>query len=119
MINITEIQGTDGLNASRITINNNFRSLKDAIDVISDKFVIDGSTITIGSNGYDVRSYGDMMVEGIVSTSAAGIKIGNTVLTEEQLIRLIELIPINSNSAEDTTTENSNDTHVTDSNTTD
>lgn len=73
---ITEILGTDGLNESRITINNNFKICQDAINEIvelvhtgeASNIIGDGNTAIVGNT----------------------LRLGDVVLTSEQLQQLIE-----------------------------
>lgn len=71
MITITEILGTDSLSSSRITINNNFNTLKSEVNRLA-KYV---NNSTIGGSVYDVE--------------CKTLKIGSTILDEATLIQLI------------------------------
>lgn len=69
MISVTEILGTDGLNASRITINNNFRVLKDAINRFGDVVSIEQSSIRIGDGSYPVSVPSAMSISNNLTVS--------------------------------------------------
>lgn len=94
MISVTEILGTDGLNASRITINNNFRVLKDAINRFGDVVSIEQSSIRIGDGSYPVSVpsamsiTNDLTVGGNVSCQK--LVINGNELDEALLTQIIE-----------------------------
>lgn len=73
---ITEILGTDGLNESRITINNNFKICQDAINELSGIVRIGETSNTIG--------------DGSTAIVGGTLRLGNVVLTSEQLQQLID-----------------------------
>lgn len=77
-IRITEILGTDNMNNSRITINNNFKTIAETINRLDNQI---HTEIAMGS----------ISAENL--TLSNGLKIGNTELTEDQLQQLLALIP--------------------------
>lgn len=87
-ITVTEILGTDSMNNSRVTINNNFKTLAQAIDTLNSvvtpseignvqSVALKGSSVTVGSNN-----------EIIINSN--GIHMGAGVLDEELLTTIIE-----------------------------
>lgn len=76
-IRITEILGTDNMNNSRITINNNFKTIAETINRLDNQI---HTEITMGS------------VSAETVTLSNTLKIGNTELTEEQLQQLLALL---------------------------
>lgn len=76
-IRITEILGTDNMNNSRITINNNFKTIAETINRLDNQI---HTEIAMGS----------ISAENL--TLSNGLKIGNTELTEDQLQQLLTLI---------------------------
>lgn len=76
-IRITEILGTDNMNNSRITINNNFKTIAETINRLDNQI---HTEITMGS----------ISAENL--TLSNGLKIGNTELTEDQLQQLLALL---------------------------
>lgn len=109
MITITQIQGTDGLNASRITINNNFIKLQDGLNRLLDKVDITDTTITIGDSAStiecnEINVAGDIRLGGNLTVADNGtLTIGSTELSESDLQALLDLIRNQNN--EETTTE--------------
>ena len=107
MVNTTEILGTDGLNASRITINNNFRILGDAINTLSGAIDISGTDITIGGNAslvgirgqlnvaQGLRVGGELGVDSNLTIAGNTLILGGVTLTSTQLQQLLDLIENN------------------------
>ena len=77
-IRITEILGTDNMNNSRITINNNFKTIAETINRLDSQI---HTEITMGS------------VSAETVTLSSALKIGSTELTEDKLQQLLALIP--------------------------
>lgn len=75
----TEILGTNGLNESRITINQNFRMCEDAINEINRLVQSGEASSVIGSEN--------------TTLMGSTLNLGGVVLTREQLQALIELLP--------------------------
>lgn len=85
-ITVTEILGTDSMNNSRVTINNNFKTLAQAVNDLSSvvtpteigtfNTAIKGSSITIGSsnnviinnNGIHIGTNGAVLDEELLTT---------------------------------------------------
>ena len=86
-VTITEILGTDSMNNSRVTINNNFRTLATAINNISNLV----SSNQIGE-ATTVDFYGKSATVGGVVISNNAIQIGNSSLDASALASLLELI---------------------------
>ena len=102
MITLTEIKGTDGLGASRITINNNFKALEKAVNDFDASVNIGETRIVIGRDGdtnFSIDVLNNMSVTGGIRVNGdiecgGKLVVGHTELTEEQLVALIELIPV-------------------------
>lgn len=75
-IRVTEVLGTDSMNNSRITINNNFKTLADAINKIDTA----------------LHSSIDMGAVSAESLSAQTLHLGDVSLNAEQLQQLLALI---------------------------
>lgn len=85
-VTVTEILGTDSMNNSRVTINNNFRTLAESINSIAN--IISGNTIGVSG----VEFVGDSVnVSGEVKGNS--LKLGNTALDEQTLAALLQLAP--------------------------
>lgn len=78
MITITEILGTDALNASRITINSNFHSCEGAINSLLNIINVSESAAIIGN--------GDTQYTGNALT------LGQYTLDAQKLGQLLELL---------------------------
>jgi len=85
-ITVTEILGTDSMNNSRVTINNNFRVLAQAINTIGQLVSADeiGSTTT-ALKGNELR-VGDVVV------TTQGVTIGEYTLTSEHIQKIQQLM---------------------------
>lgn len=102
MITLTEIKGTDGLGASRITINNNFKALEKAVNDFDASVNIGETRIVIGRDGdtnFKIDVLNNMFITGGIKVNGdfecgGKLVVGHTELTEEQLVALIELIPV-------------------------
>lgn len=100
-VNVTTILGTDSMNNSRVTINNNFELLAQSVNAISDFF--NGNAIGSTNSSFT----GASLTAGGVSISGGSIQIGNNVtisgtaltvggqsfnLTEANIQKLNELV---------------------------
>ena len=86
-VTITEILGTDSMNNSRVTINNNFSTLANTINQMG--LLFDGNAI--GSNSTSEfkgvkANIGNVIIEN------GSIRIGSTTLNGEDFARIKELI---------------------------
>lgn len=88
-ITVTEILGTDSMNNSRVTINNNFKTLATAINAIG-RLV---SNDEIGSPTTPLR--GRELRVGDVVVTTQGITIGEYTLTSEHIQKIIQLFDTN------------------------
>lgn len=85
-VNVTEILGTDSMNNSRVTINNNFKNLAKSISSIVN--IISGNTIGVSG----VKFIGDSVnVSGEVQANS--LKLGDTPLDGQTLADLLQLAP--------------------------
>lgn len=83
-VTVTEILGTDSMNNSRVTINNNFRTLAESINSIAN--IISGNTIGVSG----VEFVGDSVnVSGEVKGNS--LKLGSASLDEQTLAALLQL----------------------------
>lgn len=89
-VTVTEILGTDSMNNSRVTINNNFRTLATAINNISNLV----SSNQIG-DATTVDFFGKSAVIGGVSISSNAIQIGSSSLDGASLAALLQLLENN------------------------
>lgn len=88
-ITVTEILGTDGMNNSRVTINNNFRVLAQAINTIGQLVSAD----EIGSTTTALK--GSTLQIGNITINSNGITIGDNTLTADHIAKLIRLFDEN------------------------
>lgn len=85
-ITVTEILGTDSMNNSRVTINNNFKTLATAINTIG-RLVSDSE---IGSPTTALK--GSELRVGDVVVTAQGVTIGEYTLTSEHIQKIQQLM---------------------------
>lgn len=82
-VTTTEILGTDSMNNSRVTINNNFKSLAETINSIGNYFPgvdqFGTSTMTITASS--------ITASNVIAKNF--VRIGNTTLNEQQLIVIL------------------------------
>lgn len=84
-VTVTEILGTDSMNNSRVTINNNFKTLASSINSLTQ--VINANTI----GGTGINFEGDnAVIRG--SVNANSINLGSAALNEETLQALLALL---------------------------
>lgn len=88
-ITVTEILGTDSMNNSRVTINNNFRVLAQAINTIGQLVSAD----EIGSTTTALK--GSTLQIGNIAINSNGITIGDNTLTADHIAKLIRLFDDN------------------------
>lgn len=88
-ITVTEILGTDSMNNSRVTINNNFKTLATAVNTIG-RLVSDDE---IGSPTTALK--GSSLQTGDVTVNSQGVRIGDYLLTSEHIQKIIQLFDTN------------------------
>lgn len=89
-VTVTEILGTDSMNNSRVTINNNFKTLASSINSLTQ--VINTNTSTIGGTGINFKG-DNALISG--SVNANSINLGSTALNEQTLKALLALLETN------------------------
>lgn len=94
-VTVTEILGTDSMNNSRVTINNNFNTLATAINNISNLVSTTqiGNATTIDLQGKSATIGGVTINNGAVQIGTNGaLQIGGSSLDETALAALLRLI---------------------------
>ena len=92
MITVTQILGTDAMNASRITINENFNTVASAINTLQSLVStnqIGTPTASIVCSSLNAGQNG-ITTNGTVTCN--GLTIGGTSLNEQNLIGLLALL---------------------------
>lgn len=100
-VTVTTILGTDSMNNSRVTINNNFKTLADSINNIAEFFPVanqfGSNTLTVTASTVNAASAvitNDIKVGNGVKLSTNGLTIGSELLDETKLTALLNLLQI-------------------------
>ena len=86
-VTVTEILGTDSMNNSRITINNNFSALATSVNEILKVVDIESASTTIGGTGVNFNGNNATFQNNV---SATTLTLGNITIDQSQLDALLK-----------------------------